>query len=211
MSWKRTQLGIPTGLKYPQSQSVGGGYACSRSSINTLPLSNLPDNVLQDVDRTNGVWNASFDVGWEADVWGKFRRGVEAADVNLAANMLNYDAVLVTLTGDVAAMYTSIRTLQERLDYIYTNVNLQRQALDLANSRFKLGATWELDVEQAKELLGFYFESPTGFGLVHHSCSYRRTKMPESMPVPSQTSPIFVSLIPAHGQMFPPVQHGQSE
>lgn len=149
----RAQLGIATGLKYPQSQSVGGGYAYSRSSINAPPLSNLPDDVLAGVDRTSGVWTASFDAAWEADVWGKFRRGVEAADANLAANMLNYDAVLVTLTGDVAALYTSIRTLQERLDYAYLNVKLQKQALDLANSRFKLGATSELDVEQAKGLL----------------------------------------------------------
>jgi NodT family efflux transporter outer membrane factor (OMF) lipoprotein len=149
----RAQLGIATGLKYPQSQSVGGGYAYSRSSINAPPLSNLPDDVLQGIDRTNGVWTASFDATWEADVWGKFSRGVEAADANLAANMLNYDAVLVTLTGDVAALYTSIRTLQERLDFAYSNVKLQQQALDLANSRFELGATSELDVQQAKGLL----------------------------------------------------------
>jgi len=149
----RAQLGIATGLKYPQSQSVGGGYAYSRSSINAPPLSNLPDGVLQGVDRTGGAWSASFDATWEADVWGKFRRGVEAADANLAASMLNYDAVLVTLTGDVAALYTSIRTLEERLKYTRNNVTLQRQALDLANTRFKLGATSELDVQQARGLL----------------------------------------------------------
>ena len=149
----RAQLGIATGLKYPQSQSVGGGYAYSRSSINAPPLSNLPDDVLQGVDRTAGAWSASFDATWEADVWGKFRRGVEAADANLAASMLNYDAVLVTLTGDVAALYTSIRTLEERLAYARSNVELQQQALDLANTRFKLGATSELDVQQATGLL----------------------------------------------------------
>jgi NodT family efflux transporter outer membrane factor (OMF) lipoprotein len=149
----RAQLGIATGLKYPQSQSVGGGYSYSRSSINAPPFSNLPDDIVQNVDRTNGVWSASFDAAWEADVWGKFRRGVEAADANLAASMLNYDAVLVTLTGDVAALYTTIRTLQERLDYASANVKLQRHALDLANKRFELGATSELDVQQARGLL----------------------------------------------------------
>jgi NodT family efflux transporter outer membrane factor (OMF) lipoprotein len=149
----RAQLGIATGLKYPQAQSVGGGYAYSRSSINAPPLSNLPADVLQGVDRTSGAWSASFDATWEADVWGKFSRGVEAADANLAANMLNYDDVLVTLTGEVAALYISIRTLQERLDYAYSNVKLQQQALDLANSRFELGATSELDVQQAKGLM----------------------------------------------------------
>jgi NodT family efflux transporter outer membrane factor (OMF) lipoprotein len=149
----RAQLGIATGLKYPQSQSVGGGYVYSRSSINAPPLSSLPDEILQGVDRTNGAWSASFDAAWEADVWGKFRRGVEAADANLAASMLNYDSVLVTLTGDVAVLYTSIRTFQERLDFAYSNVKLQQHALDLANSRFKLGATSELDVQQARGLL----------------------------------------------------------
>ncbi len=149
----RAQLGIATGLKYPQSQSVGGGYAYSRSSLNAPPLSNLPDDVQQRLDRTNSVWSASFDAAWEADIWGKFRRGVEAADANLAASMLNYDAVLVTLTGDVAALYTTIRTLQERLDYTHFNVKLQQQALDLADTRFRLGATSELDVMQAKGLL----------------------------------------------------------
>jgi NodT family efflux transporter outer membrane factor (OMF) lipoprotein len=149
----RAQLGIATGLKYPQSQSVGGGYAYSRSSINAPPLASLPDDVVQGIDRTGGVWSASFDAAWEADIWGKFSRGVEAADASLAASMLNYDAVLVTLTGDVAALYTSIRTLEERLVYARNNVALQRQALDLANTRFKLGATSELDVQQATGLL----------------------------------------------------------
>lgn len=149
----RAQLGIATGLKYPQSQSIGGGYVYSRSSINLPPLSDLPADILQGVDRAGRSWSASFDAAWEADVWGKFSRGVEAADANLAANMLNYDAVLVTLTGDVAALYTSIRTLQERLDFAHSNVNLQMQAVKLANSRFELGASSELDVQQARGLL----------------------------------------------------------
>jgi NodT family efflux transporter outer membrane factor (OMF) lipoprotein len=149
----RAQLGIATGLKYPQSQFLSGRYAYARESTNAPPLANLPDDVRQRVDRTTGAWSAGFDAAWEADVWGKFRRGVEAADANLAASMLNFDAVLVTLTGDVAALYTNIRTLEERLAYARSNVNLQQQGLSLANTRFKEGATSELDVQQASGLL----------------------------------------------------------
>ena len=54
----RAQLGIATGLKYPQSQSISGGYTSSRSSINAPPLSNLPDDVSSQVDRSAGVWSA---------------------------------------------------------------------------------------------------------------------------------------------------------
>jgi NodT family efflux transporter outer membrane factor (OMF) lipoprotein len=149
----RAQLGIATGLKYPQSQFLSGHYTYARASTNAPPLSNLPDDIQQQVDRTTGTWGAGFDATWEADVWGKFSRGVEAADANLAASILNYDSVLVTLTGDVAALYTNIRTLEERLAYARSNVALQQQALDLANTRFDEGATSELDVQQAGGLL----------------------------------------------------------
>ncbi len=149
----RAHLGFATGLKYPQSQSVGAGFVQSRSSENAPPFSNLPDDVASRVDRSVSFWSTSFDIAWEADIWGRFRRGVEAADANLAANMLNYDAVLVTLTGDVALLYATIRTLEQRLAYIRENVTLQEQGLELAETRFEFGATSELDVQQSRGLL----------------------------------------------------------
>ena len=148
----RAQLGYAVGLKYPQSQSVGGGYSRSRSSKNAPPLGNLPDDVVNGAKTEVDVYSMSFDAAWEADVWGKFRRGIEAADANLATRMLDYDAVLVTLAGDVAALYTTIRTY-ERLAYARANIQLQRESLSLAESRFRLGATSQLDVEQAKAQL----------------------------------------------------------
>ncbi len=60
--------------------------------------------------------------------------------------MLSYDAALVTVTGDVAALYTTIRTFEARLSYARENVGLQQEALDLAEFRFELGAASELDM-----------------------------------------------------------------
>lgn len=149
----RAQLGFATGLRYPQSQSVQAGYARSTSSENAPPFSNLPPAIGDNIDNTVNVVSTSFNIAWEADVWGKFRRGIEAADANLAANMLNYDAVLVSLTGDVALVYTSIRTTEQQLAYTRSNATLQQRGLNLAETRFELGATSELDVEQSKSLL----------------------------------------------------------
>ncbi len=145
----RAHLGIATGLQYPQSQSVGTSYTHSKSSVNAPPFSNLPDDVKGRINPTINAWSTSFNIAWEADFWGKFRRGVEAADANLAANMLNYDAVLVTLSGDIALLYTTIRTLEQRLSYTQENVKLQNNGLELARTRFELGATSELDVQQS--------------------------------------------------------------
>lgn len=149
----RAQLGIATGLQYPQSQSVQGSYARQRSSVNAPPFSNLPDDVASRIDPTINFWSTSFDIAWEADIWGKFRRGVEAADANLAANILNYDAVLVTLSGDIAQLYNRIRTLEKRISYTRENVKLQNEALALARTRFEFGATSELDVQQSLSLV----------------------------------------------------------
>ena len=149
----RAQLGIATGLKYPQSQSVGASYARSKSSENAPPFSNLPSDVADRIDTSANFWSTSFDIAWEADIWGKFSRGTEAAEANLAANMLSYDAMLVLLTGDVALVYTTIRTLEQRLAYLRDNVLLQKQGLELAETRFEFGATSKLDVTQSRSLL----------------------------------------------------------
>lgn len=149
----RAQLGYSVGLQYPQSQSVGTGVARNKLSKNAPPLANLPDDVRDRASQGTNVWSSSFDVTWEADVWGKYRRGIQAADANLARTMLDYDALLVSLTGDVATIYAQIRTLEERLEYARQNVQYQETALDLARTRFQLGATSQLDVDQAEALL----------------------------------------------------------
>ncbi len=147
----RANLGFSIGLKYPQAQSISASYVRSKSSTNAPPFSSLPDTL--DIDTSSNFWSSSFDIAWEADVWGRFRRGIESAEANLAANMLDYDAVLVTLTGDVALIYTTIRTLEQRLAYLRDNVAIQEKGLELAEIRFEFGATSELDVAQSRALL----------------------------------------------------------
>ena len=57
------------------------------------------------------------------------------------------------LTGDVATDYVQIRTLEARLQIARNNVEVQREALNIAEIRFKGGTTTERDVEQARTVL----------------------------------------------------------
>ena len=52
----RAQLGFATGLKYPQSQSVGASFVRSKSSENAPPFSNLPDDVLDRIDTRRSIF-----------------------------------------------------------------------------------------------------------------------------------------------------------
>ena len=142
----RAQLGIAAGLQYPQFQQAGGSLAHVELSENAPHSSPLLDNSFRDAD-------VGFDAAWELDIWGRFRRGVEAADANLLAEVAGYDDALVSLTAEVASAYVAIRTFEARLEIARENVAIQERSLEIATVRFEHGATTALDVEQAKTLL----------------------------------------------------------
>jgi NodT family efflux transporter outer membrane factor (OMF) lipoprotein len=149
----RARLGIAVGLQYPQVQSLDGGYSYMKSSKNAPPLSEFPDSIRNQTDAKADVFELGFNAAWELDFWGKFRRGVEAADAGLAASIAGYDTLLVLLTAEVSNAYVVIRTLEQRLIYARSNVAIQQRGLDIAEVRFKGGETSELDVQQARSFL----------------------------------------------------------
>jgi outer membrane protein TolC len=104
-------------------------------------------------DTSFWQFNAGFDAAWELDVWGKYRRAVEAGVANLETSIASYDDVLVSLTAEVARTYVLMRTFEERLEIARQNVKIQERSLQIAQIRFKAGAVTELDVSQAKSLL----------------------------------------------------------
>lgn len=138
----RAQLGIATGNLYPQIQQASG-------SITAVELSENSPNFNPQLEDNFMDYQAGFDAAWELDFWGRFRRGIEAADANLAASVADYDNGLVSLTAEVARVYVTIRTLEERLDIARNNIKLQQESLRIATVRYKNGATTELDVQQA--------------------------------------------------------------
>ena len=141
----RAQLGVVVGNVYPQQQQGRGGADYNRISENAPNSLNSDDSFWQ--------YNAGFDVAWELDVWGKFRRAVESGVANLETSIASYDDVLVSLTAEVARTYVLLRTFEERLEIARENVKIQQRSLEIAEIRFKAGAVTELDVVQAKSLL----------------------------------------------------------
>ena len=142
----RAALGIAVGNKYPQFQQARGGYTrvnLSENAANTKIL-----------DMNYSDYNLGFDTAWELDFWGKFRRAVESGVANLEASVADYDNILVFLTSEVARTYVLIRTLEERLAIARENVSIQERSLEIADVRFRNGLVTELDMQQARSLLG---------------------------------------------------------
>jgi len=142
----RAQRAIAVGELFPQQQDASGSYSREARSKNAGPFSTSR----QFFDQ----WNLGFNLAWELDFWGRFRRAVAAADAQLDASVEDYDAVLVTLLGDVAANYVQIRTLQERIRWLRQNVALQQWVKDGVERRLRGGFRANiLDLQQAESLL----------------------------------------------------------
>lgn len=140
----RAQRGIAVGSIFPQTQEAFGGY--TRNKFPTTTATPFTEQWFNN-------WSTGFNVSWELDFWGRYRRGIEAADAELDASVENYDDVLVILLADVATNYTHLRAFQERLRYAWQNVVGQYNAYHLAADRYILGAATERDVQQAKQIL----------------------------------------------------------
>ena len=144
----RAQLGIAVGNLFPQSQQVQGiGKLQPDQPTIQFGAAGMAEHGGVGFDYSQV--QAGFSANWELDFWGKFRRGVESADASLLSSIAAYDNALVALTGDVASTYVQIRTLEERLRIAKENVEIQKESLQIAEARFKGGATSERDVQQA--------------------------------------------------------------
>jgi len=142
----RAQLGIATGNRYPQVQAANGSFAWVSASENSANFNPLLDSSFREAAL-------GFDTSWELDLWGRFQRGIEAAEASLLAEMAGFEDVLVSLTAEIANTYVLIRTFEARLALARSNVALQTRARDIARVRFENGLTSELDLQQARALL----------------------------------------------------------
>jgi NodT family efflux transporter outer membrane factor (OMF) lipoprotein len=141
----RAQLGIAIGNQYPQSQAVAGDATALQASKNAA---NTAAGDLQFTQYSVGVG-----ASWELDFWGKFKRGIEAADAAYLASVAGYDQVMILVTAQVCGTYLAIRTLEEQLRITNENIAIQQRSFDIVNVQFENGSTSELDVLQARTLL----------------------------------------------------------
>ena len=100
--------------------------------------------------KTSDLFAATFDAGWELDIFGGVRRSVEAAEADLQANNEDLRNVLVSLIGEVTLNYIEVRTFQTRLTVAEANLEAQNETYQLTVWRYQAGLSDELTVQQAR-------------------------------------------------------------
>ena len=138
-------LGIATGSRYPQTQVLTADVAAVGISRNNA------NSAIQDV-RFNDL-GVGIAAAWELDFWGRFRRGIEAADANLLASIASYDEAMLLVVATVSEVYMLIRSIEEQLRLARDSVAIQRRSYEIVELLFREGDSSELDALQARTLL----------------------------------------------------------
>lgn len=103
---------------------------------------------------TDRVETVSYDAGlaalWELDLFGRVRRGVEAAGADADAAVADLRDAQVLVAAEVARNYVELRGAQKRLAVARTNLGYQTETVELTRVRLELGRGSELDVASAE-------------------------------------------------------------
>lgn len=131
----RAEYGVAKGSYYPtiDAKATGG-----REKIVFTPGSTLEFNVVQ----------ATANLQWELDFWGRLRRNSQAARAEYLASEEGRRSVVLTLVSDVASAYLQLRELDLDLEISKRTLASRQETLRLALRRYQQGLISELDVRQ---------------------------------------------------------------
>ncbi len=94
-----------------------------------------------------------MDASYEADVWGRVRRTVEAARENAQASAADLEAASLSLHAELALDYFQMRGFDAEEDILNSNVAAFEKALQLTQNRHAGGIASAVDVAQAQAQL----------------------------------------------------------
>src|SRR5580693_3442622 len=102
---------------------------------------------------TQSVYTIPFSLSYEADLFGRVRHHVEAANATLQSTAADLANAQLVLTAELAADYFTLRELDAEYQVVQESVGYQRKGLDLVNKRHDGGIASGLEVAQQAALL----------------------------------------------------------
>ncbi len=154
----RTYEVAVTGLALP---SVNLGAGGGRGTGTNLDRGGLAPGALHAADNRRlsgtGIDRIDYVAGgmaqWNLDLFGRYRRMIEAARYQSRAQMASRDAVQVAVVAEVVRAYVDLRGLQTQLLVLRQNELAASDLWHLMQARYSRGITNELDATLARRQL----------------------------------------------------------
>lgn len=149
----RTQEAVVLGYALPHA-GVSAAQGFGTGSDVTRGLVAPPLHAATDSSGVSSIQQvAGFDASWEIDLFGKFRREIEAIRYDAQAAAEARNSVLVTVIADVVRAYLDMRGLQMELAAAHRGVDTAQQTRDFVRARYEGGFTNALDLTLAEREL----------------------------------------------------------
>lgn len=102
---------------------------------------------------TQSTYEIPFYINYEPDLFGRYRRSLQASNANLQATAADVYNVNLVLTSELAADYFSLRELDAEAQVVKESIAIQRKGLQLVEYRHTGGVASGLDLAQQQTLL----------------------------------------------------------
>ena len=148
LSQARSLARVATADAFPQ-------LSVDPSAVRERGSGNRPLNGVVQSTRpyTQNVFAIPFSLSYEADLFGRVRHNVEAANASLQSTAADLQNVQLVLTAELAADYFTLRELDAEFQVVQESVGYQRKGLDLLNHRHEGGIASGLEVAQQAAVL----------------------------------------------------------
>lgn len=133
----RAALGLASADAYP-AVLIDGLATRSQDSTTT----NFSSGLSNDFEMV-----ANF--SWEIDLWGRVRRQIDAAVAEQQAAGYDYRGALLSLRGELARNYLSLRFADAEIDLLENTASIRKEARKLMKSRWDNGVSSEIDYQRA--------------------------------------------------------------
>ncbi|MCU0121849.1 efflux transporter outer membrane subunit [Pseudomonas sp. B2M1-30] len=99
------------------------------------------------------TYNAQLGVSWEADVWGKLRRGLEANEASAQASFADLAAMRLSQQSELVKNYLQLRVIDQQKRLLESTVAAYERSLKMTQNQYKAGVSGRDAVAQAQTQL----------------------------------------------------------
>ncbi|BAQ81200.1 MULTISPECIES: efflux transporter outer membrane subunit [Pseudomonas] len=99
------------------------------------------------------TYNTQLGVSWEADVWGKLRRGLEANQASAEASFADLAAMRLSQQSELVQNYLQLRVIDEQKRLLEATVAAYQRSLTMTQNQYQAGVSGKDAVAQAQTQL----------------------------------------------------------
>lgn len=145
-------------------------------------------------------FSTGLSASWEADVWGRIARTVEAADERVQASEADLAAARLSAHATLAQTYMQLRAAERQQALLESAVRAYEKSLQLTRNRHAAGVASKADVAQAESQLrsarAAVLESRLSRSQYEHAIAVLIGQPPAGFSLPAAQAPLSAVTVP---------------